>query len=745
VLRAEPEGAPGDAPCADGIDDDCDGLTDADDPDCRVCLVDGDCAAADPCARFACVEGRCIADRAALEGAACDDGNPCTAGDACRAGLCVAEPVSCAQFDTPCSVGRCDVAAGGCVVEHRPDGARCDDRDACTVGDACTEGLCAGAARDCTGLDGECVTGACDPVDGACRATPRADGAPCTDGEPCTGPDVCTNGACGGPAVACEAGPCEVGLCDPESGACRIVPAEDGVPCDDADACTESDACAAGACSGRPRSCAAFDGACVVGVCAPEDGACRAVPRPDATPCDDGSLCTVDEACQGGQCLGTQPDCSDLDGTCRQGACDPATGACIVRPVDEGVACDDGDACTSTDRCTEGRCLGEAVDCARLGSLCARGRCDAASGECVTDPVNEGAACDDGNGCTAGDVCSGGACGGIGLDCSHLNGPCTVGQCDASGECVAVPRLDGTVCDTGDLCDEPGTCAAGVCIAAPRSCGALDTDCARGVCDPRNGACVAEPVANRTPCDDGSVCSELDVCVDGQCQGQPKNCLYLDSPCTQGACDPSLPGGCFARPVVDGIPCSSGNRCQIGEACTAGVCRGTPADCPAPPPGSCRVPVCDPSTGACGFADSPDGTPCDDGQYCTVGETCQAGICGTPRPRDCNPPGEPCRTGTCDEANDRCVVQNRPDDTGCEDGAFCTVDDRCFGGVCRARRARECPDANAGCRVGRCNEGEDRCVLENAFDFKPCSDGTLCTLGDRCEGGTCIPGLRVCD
>jgi hypothetical protein len=163
--------------------------------------------------------------------------------------------------------------------------------------------------------------------------------------------------------------------------------------------------------------------------------------------------------------------------------------------------------------------------------------------------------------------------------------------------------------------------------------------------------------------------------------------------------------GCFARPVVDGIPCSSGNLCQVGEACTAGVCRGAPRDCPAPPANSCRVAACDPQTGACGFTESPNGTPCNDGDFCTVGETCQAGSCGAARPRDCNPQGEPCRTGTCDEANDRCVVQNRPDATGCDDGAYCTVNDRCFDGVCRAIQLRDCPDANAGCRVGRCNEG----------------------------------------
>jgi hypothetical protein len=114
-----------------------------------------------------------------------------------------------------------------------------------------------------------------------------------------------------------------------------------------------------------------------------------------------------------------------------------------------GAACDDADACTTTDRCADGRCVGEVVDCSRLGGVCSRGRCDPDSGACVVEAINEGIGCDDGNPCTTDDACAAGLCGGAGLDCSALNGPCTVGQCDDLGACIAVPRLDGTVCETG--------------------------------------------------------------------------------------------------------------------------------------------------------------------------------------------------------------------------------------------------------------------------------------------------------
>lgn len=77
------------------------------------------------------------------EGAACDDGNPCTTADVCTSSVC-----------------------GGFVV---PDGTACSDGDACTVSDTCVAGTCTGgAAVVCTACLG------CDPVSG-CIAQPRGD------------------------------------------------------------------------------------------------------------------------------------------------------------------------------------------------------------------------------------------------------------------------------------------------------------------------------------------------------------------------------------------------------------------------------------------------------------------------------------------------------------------------------------------------------------------------------------------
>ena len=746
-LRDAPEGAPGDAACSNGTDDDCDGLVDAADPDCRGCAVDADCAAAaDPCRAYTCAAGRCVSDAAAREGQVCNDGNGCTSSDRCRAGVCSGGGVDCSALDGPCTRGLCDPARGRCVPEVLGDGAVCDDDNACTTEDQCAAGLCAGAARDCAALDGECVVGRCDLATGACAASPRADGAPCTDGDACTGRDVCAGGVCAGRPEACEApqNPCEAALCDPSTGACAVAAVPDGSACDDGDPCTVESVCTLGACVGRPRDCTALDGACVVGACDRATGACRAQPRADGLACDDGRPCSEGDACSGGVCGGAERDCSALDDACVAGVCDQATGRCVTAPVLDGVRCDDGDACTVNDRCGDGRCGGATVACGALDTACTLGVCDPATGACTARSRNEGGACDDGQACTQGDTCAEGRCAGDGLDCRGLDGPCTVGQCDAAGDCVAVPIADGAPCDAADLCATGASCQAGACVPVPRDCDDLTLGCDVGACDPRTGACIASDAPNGTACDDGDPCTVNDQCNGGACSASPRDCSALNGPCTVGVCDAAT-GGCVAVPRANGVACDDGNPCTLNDACAAGTCGGAARDCSGTPGQTeCRVGVCDRGTGACVLANAANGAACSDGAFCTTGDACSDGVCRGGA-RDCNPPGEPCRRGVCNEGADRCDVENLAEFTPCDDGQFCTTNDRCRSGVCRSFTARSCPDANSGCRQGVCDEQANACGFVNARDGQACLDGNICTLGDSCSSGECDPGRNWCN
>jgi hypothetical protein len=120
-------------------------------------------------------------------------------------GVCAED---CSRLDTACTRGVCDRASGQCVVRNAPVGFRCDDGNACTLDDVCTNGACVGRPLDCSGLDTACTVGSCDPRrPGQCLSTPLPEGSPCEDGFLCSQGDFCSAGQCipGGTAGGCAA------------------------------------------------------------------------------------------------------------------------------------------------------------------------------------------------------------------------------------------------------------------------------------------------------------------------------------------------------------------------------------------------------------------------------------------------------------------------------------------------------------------------------------------------------------
>jgi hypothetical protein len=182
-------------------------------------------------------------------------------------------------------------------------------------------------------------------------------------------------------------------------------------------------------------------------------------------------------------------------GACLAGACDEALDACVVVPSNEGGSCDDGDACTGQGKCAGGMCVpGPAVDCSFLDGVCTVGVCQPGIG-CVGVPANDGAACNDGLFCTVGESCLGGMCvGGAPNPCAQPGG-CFVGVCnEAADSCVLTPGNDGLPCDDGDVCTQGTTCLAGQCA-------------------------FGSPANEGAACDDGSACTTGDVCAAGKCTG----------------------------------------------------------------------------------------------------------------------------------------------------------------------------------------------------------------------------------
>lgn len=158
--------------------------------------------------------------------------------------------------------------------------------------------------------------------------------------------------------------------------------------CDDGNACT--------------------DDACVSFICQNTN---------NTTPCSDGNVCTVGDACSGGSCLsGTPPDCSGLGDQCNTATCDlgGAEGNCdTFTPAVDGTVCDDGDACNAGETCLGGFCTGGLpTDCSGAGDQCNAASCDlgGAEGNCdVVTPFVDGTACDDADPCTT-TSCQSGSC-----------------------------------------------------------------------------------------------------------------------------------------------------------------------------------------------------------------------------------------------------------------------------------------------------------------------------------------------
>lgn len=319
-LPSGAEGPAGDDNCTDDIDNDCDAVRDAMDPDCMpACLVDADCSNGDPC-----------------------DGDEVCQGNACAGGIAV----DCSNVDDPfnCVVGVCNSANGVCEAHTTPDGGPCSDGVFCTVGESCAAGICqSGETNLCTEVIDACNSAICDEEAGACVAVPV----------------IC----------ALDTNPCTLD-CDPSIG-CNA-PAPDGTACEAGEFCTSGDSCLLGNCTEGSLNACDDEDDCTLDTCSEEYDLCTYVPDLDlltegllvAGTCDD----AIDNDCDGqvdsadiecNTCTGNN-DCSDGN-FCTNNVCED--GSCTNPGRVDGIDCNDDDPCTSGDSCSDGVCVGTPATC----------------------------------------------------------------------------------------------------------------------------------------------------------------------------------------------------------------------------------------------------------------------------------------------------------------------------------------------------------------------------------------------
>eukprot|EP00756_Hemistasia_phaeocysticola_P033180 Hpha_TRINITY_DN16452_c0_g5::TRINITY_DN16452_c0_g5_i1::g.161336::m.161336 len=186
----------------------------------------------------------------------CDDGDTNTGDDRCFQGQCLGSDkcvnVICNDPGNACmEKGVCDPTTGTCASLPRPDGAACDDGDPATADDQCKAGVCGGKDLCAT----PCATkachdaGVCDPANGICAYNPQADLTVC-DSNGAAG--ECISATCQ-PKDFCRGVTCtakddchDAGTCDRTNGTCSDIRRPDGVTCQTTGTCT------AGICSMPP-------------------------------------------------------------------------------------------------------------------------------------------------------------------------------------------------------------------------------------------------------------------------------------------------------------------------------------------------------------------------------------------------------------------------------------------------------------------------------------------------------------
>jgi len=727
-------------------------------------------------------------------GGACDDGNPCTINDICSQGACAGTPsgcecnsdIDCKQFedgnscngtlkcdkeaapykcvvdpltivkcqlppgaDPACAKAQCNPNTGMCDAVPANEGLVCNDDNLCTINEVCTAGACIGLPKNCSDAN-QCTDDVCDPQ-GGCQHSYNTD--PCDDGNPCTIGDVCQGGTCvgGGPLPCNDNNPCTNDSCLAGQGCVHV---NNALPCDDGNACTKGDLCSAGLCTGGlPVDCDDKN-VCTNDLCDPTSGCKYAY---NQAPCDDGNKCTAGDLCQGGACVGgVQLACDDFN-PCTTDSCEAGVG-CVHKL--NSNPCNDGNACTKNDLCTNGVCVGEAVACDDANP-CTSDACDAQQG-CTFAPVS--GPCDDGDPCTVGDTCQLGQCqSGNQINCDD-DDQCTNDQCAPDGSCKHV-ELNGLNCDDGNECTVNDLCVNGECIGEGNpSCCLKDSDCnddnscTKDTCVVETGQCISQAgPMNGLACNaDSSGCTAGDFCEGGQCfVGQKVDCSDFVDQCNNAECQSTgiQTYKCSKIPLKKGTDCDDKQFCTVDDACDgAGNCLGGgQLDC-SQFTGGCVDGACNEQTDQCQGAPLPDGTPCNaDDNGCTVGDSCVEGNCEPGLSADCSWLSSPCIVGACkpagadDPEGYECESQFKPQNTECDDGLFCTIDDVCDGaGWCGSGGDNPCKEAEDDCNDGHCDEAGDKCVPLPKEDGVSCNDGDACTIDDICKSGICTGSSNVC-
>ena len=459
------------------------------------------------------------------------------------------------------------------------------------------------------------------------------------------------------------------------------------------------------------------------------------------------------EAVDHTSCGGCSPHCEGskiVGADCGSGDCAVFGATCVDDAL--GVRCvffacpATGSVKVCVDATKIGTCSNGAIDigdCAAFGAMCSTA--GAPEARCVLSfcvdaptqvpwehdtclPDGQRFHCDASGGgtfqpCPGGQVCS--AAGGV-----H----CVAGGCPASGEAdvcfsdtVIAHCSGGKVTDQGDCgvfgawCSTVGDpkphCVSALCVESPQAVPAAHDIC---FFDGKRYHCDAAGGLTEIPCAAGQVCaSEPTVHCQAPCAPVAEVCNGQDDDC-DGAVDEDCGAPCVASDEVcngedDDCDGAIDEGWGVGEPCTVGE-------------GACASPGVMDCTGDGGATCEAAGSPCDDGDPCTVdGCTAEAGCLHGPVDGCCSDgtpcgPGQQCAGGTCKKA----LCLPCAGDASCGEGGLCVP--LAGGSFCLAPCDGGCPEAFA-CQTVPAT-GQVACVPESG----DCTCGPA--IASRCDGNT---------